>query len=77
MELDDLGQLQKVLISTDSSGLSADWFLGKIVVEDVATKHTYEFPCNRWLGKNKEDKKEQRELLLNTGCTDPPFEGTL
>ena len=55
--------------------MQGDWLLGKIVVEDVATQKTYEFPCNRWLSKDKDDHKSERELLLNIGCQDPPAAG--
>ena len=75
LELDDLGKLTQVVISSDGSGLSSDWFLGKVVVEDHTENKSYEFPCNRWLSKSKDGAKLQRTLLLDTGCTDPPAEG--
>lgn len=64
--------MSKIVVSSDTSGIMADWMLDKVVIEDLADKKTYEFPCNRWLSKDKGDQKTERELHLNTGSIDPP-----
>lgn len=67
LELDDLGQVEKVVVSLDDSiGSSPDWFLVKVTVEDITAKQLFEFTCNRWLSRNKDDGKTERELFVDT-----------
>ncbi|CAF4850278.1 unnamed protein product, partial [Rotaria sp. Silwood2] len=39
------------------------WFLDQILIEDVIAHHLYEFPCNRWLAKDEDDKEIARFLF--------------
>jgi hypothetical protein len=48
--------------------------LDRITIEDVNLHRAYEFPCNRWLAKDEDDKQISRILLPKTstgGQRDP------
>jgi hypothetical protein len=58
-----VGKLSAINISHDNSGgKNAAWFLEKIQVEDLGEKQVYEFPCNKWLSKEHDDKQISRDL---------------
>lgn len=42
--------------------LSPAWYLDKVEVVDTMDRDTYEFFCERWLAKNKDDCKIERSL---------------
>lgn len=46
----------------DNKFLKASWFLERIDIEDESSKKVYKFPCDRWLGKDKDDGSLLREL---------------
>jgi hypothetical protein len=58
----DLGDLQKVTVSHDGSGVGSAWFLDKIYIINEKTQQKWVFPCNRWLDKNTDDGKTERVL---------------
>lgn len=57
----DLGPLFKCVIRHDGSGISSDWLLDRIEVSEGRNK--YNFVCERWLSKNKDDKKLERTIF--------------
>ncbi|KAG2450199.1 hypothetical protein HYH02_000301 [Chlamydomonas schloesseri] len=61
----NVGDVQKVVIWHDNSGMGADWHLQQVEVFNTATQKSYFFPCNDWLRKTKEqgDKSCRKELL--------------
>ncbi|CAF3622471.1 unnamed protein product [Rotaria sp. Silwood1] len=60
----DAGTDANVFITLYSNlGLARDWFLNRILIEDVNAHHTYEFPCNRWLAQDEDDKQIARFLF--------------
>ncbi|GLC44364.1 hypothetical protein PLESTF_000049800 [Pleodorina starrii] len=61
----NIGELQRVVIWHDNSGLGSDWHLQQVEVFSGATQKSYFFPCNDWLRKTKEqgDKGCRKELL--------------
>eukprot|EP01106_Pelomyxa_sp_JSP_P002219 TRINITY_DN133_c0_g1_i13.p1 TRINITY_DN133_c0_g1~~TRINITY_DN133_c0_g1_i13.p1 ORF type:complete len:346 (-),score=66.93 TRINITY_DN133_c0_g1_i13:78-1115(-) len=64
--LDDipfLGDLWKIIIGHDNSGIGAAWFLDKVVVDQGGMQ--WNFPCYRWLAKNEDDHLTERELLVS------------
>ncbi len=70
IESADLGNIFKLKIRHDNSGISPDWFLSKVEVIDHMK--TYVFYCEQWLEKGKEDKLERtlyekvfRKFILN------------
>lgn len=44
----DLGEMEKIRIWHDNSGMGASWHLEKVVVVDPDTKLETVFPGNRW-----------------------------
>jgi hypothetical protein len=50
----DIGDVQKVTIWHDNSGVGAAWHLASVEVFNPATQKTYFFECNQWLEKNAE-----------------------
>jgi hypothetical protein len=40
--------------------------LDGIIIDDVTGNRIYEFPCNRWLAKDEDDKQISRILLPKT-----------
>lgn len=57
-----LGELRKIRIWHDNSGLGASWYLGSVDVTDELTEKTYHFVCQRWLSKDEDDRSTLREL---------------
>ncbi|XP_076018180.1 lipoxygenase homology domain-containing protein 1 [Genypterus blacodes] len=55
LELLDIGDLQKVRVEHDNSGVSPGWLLDRVEVTNKATGVTTIFPCGKWLDINKED----------------------
>ncbi|KAG7271688.1 hypothetical protein CRUP_025549 [Coryphaenoides rupestris] len=65
----NVGPLKKIRIEHDNTGLSASWFLDRVVITDVIRPHLrYYFPCNNWLSKEEGDHLYVRDLL---GGMDP------
>ena len=71
------GELTKIRVWHDNKFLKASWYLERINIEDETTKKVYEFPCDRWLGKDKEDGSLLRELPCSNRDenTDSPVAG--
>ncbi|CAF2130421.1 unnamed protein product [Rotaria magnacalcarata] len=63
VECPAVGEINKILIEHNNKGLSSGWFLDRILIEDTQDHRTYEFPCNRWLAKDEDDKQIARYLL--------------
>ncbi|XP_013416715.1 lipoxygenase homology domain-containing protein 1 isoform X2 [Lingula anatina] len=59
----DLGKLKKVKIRHDNKGGGAAWFLDSVEVEDVKSKRSYYFPCQRWLATDEDDGQIARDLV--------------
>lgn len=53
----DLGNIYKLKIRHDNSGILSNWFLSKVEVTD--DRRTYVFNCEQWLAKGKHKKLEQ------------------
>ncbi|CAF4611478.1 unnamed protein product, partial [Rotaria socialis] len=63
IECQNIGELNQILIAHNNKGLSSGWFLDRILIEDTQDHRTYEFPCNRWLAKDEDDKQIARYLV--------------
>ena len=46
----------------DNSMLNPAWFVEKVEIEDLTADRQFLFHCERWLAKNKEDKKIERNF---------------
>ncbi|XP_030598877.1 lipoxygenase homology domain-containing protein 1 [Archocentrus centrarchus] len=61
-EILSLGDLSKVRVWHDNSGIAPGWHLEYIDVKDEIMDKTFRFPCDRWLAKNDDDGQIMREL---------------
>ncbi|XP_063722696.1 lipoxygenase homology domain-containing protein 1-like isoform X2 [Symsagittifera roscoffensis] len=62
-----LGNLSKLRISHDNSGLNPSWHLDSVEVEETGgSGKKWRFPCNQWLSNSKGDKTTSRDLLCDT-----------
>ncbi|XP_076613401.1 lipoxygenase homology domain-containing protein 1 [Chaetodon auriga] len=57
-----LGELSKVRVWHNNTGLAPGWHLEYIDVKDELMDKTFRFPCDRWLAKNDDDGQIMREL---------------
>ena len=60
IESADLGNIYKLKIRHDNSGLFPDWFLSRVEVKDDI--RTFVFYCEQWLAKGKGDSALERVL---------------
>lgn len=58
----DLGEMKKVRVEHDNSGLSPGWLLERVEVTNSATGVTTIFPCSKWLDKKRGDGELWRDL---------------
>ncbi|XP_070707153.1 lipoxygenase homology domain-containing protein 1 [Pempheris klunzingeri] len=62
LELLDMGELQKVRMEHDNSGLSPGWLLDRVEVTNTANGVTTIFLCGKWLDKKRADGQITRVL---------------
>ncbi|KAL6458734.1 hypothetical protein MHYP_G00322060 [Metynnis hypsauchen] len=62
IEAKDVGQIFKIRIGHDGSGIGAGWYLDKVDLKYLVVK-TLSFPCDRWLAEDEEDGELVVELL--------------
>jgi hypothetical protein len=65
-----VGDLTKLIIESDNSGLFASWLLDSVTVDCPAMGRRWLFPCGRWLATDKDDGQLVRELLPSDLATD-------
>lgn len=63
IEAVDLGYIHKILIRHDNALLNPSWFLDRVeVIDKNDNERTFVFLCERWLSRNKDDKRIKRTL---------------
>ncbi len=63
----DVGNVNKVRIRHDNSrGLYSPWFLDWIKV--YKDNQSWDFPCNKWLAKDEDDRQIDRTLEVNNAA---------
>lgn len=62
LEMLDMGELQKVRVEHDNSGLSAGWLLDRVEVTNTANGVTTIFLCGKWLDTKRADREIARVL---------------
>uniref|UniRef100_A0A5F8GTD3 Lipoxygenase homology PLAT domains 1 n=1 Tax=Monodelphis domestica TaxID=13616 RepID=A0A5F8GTD3_MONDO len=62
LETVDIGEINRLVIGHDSTGLSPGWYLGSIQIRVPRQGKKYTFPVNRWLDKNAADGRTEVEL---------------
>ena len=55
--------MQKLRIGHDNNGSAPGWFLEEVAVDVPAHSQHFVFPCHRWLAKNEDDGKIERDLV--------------
>ncbi|KAG2499991.1 hypothetical protein HYH03_002273 [Edaphochlamys debaryana] len=61
----NIGDVQRIVVWHDNSGIGSDWHLQQVEVFNTATQKSYFFFCNDWLRKDKVlgDKGCRKELV--------------
>ncbi|XP_033890281.3 lipoxygenase homology domain-containing protein 1-like [Acipenser ruthenus] len=73
IKTNNVGQIQKIRIEHDNTGMNASWFLDRAVVTDMNRPHLrYYFPCNNWLSREEGDGLYVRDLLGSLNPMDVP-----
>uniref|UniRef100_G3QS54 Lipoxygenase homology domain-containing protein 1 n=1 Tax=Gorilla gorilla gorilla TaxID=9595 RepID=G3QS54_GORGO len=62
LETLNIGNINRLVIGHDSTGMHASWFLGSIQIRVPRQGKQYTFPANRWLDKNQADGRLEVEL---------------
>ncbi|XP_030006124.1 lipoxygenase homology domain-containing protein 1 [Sphaeramia orbicularis] len=62
LEMLDMGELQKVRVEHDNSGVSPGWFLDRVEVTNTANGVTTIFLCGKWLDTKRADGQIVRVL---------------
>ncbi|PNI60812.1 LOXHD1 isoform 7 [Pan troglodytes] len=62
LETLNIGNINRLVIGHDSSGMHASWFLGSVQIRVPRQGKQYTFPANRWLDKNQADGRLEVEL---------------
>ncbi|PIK54821.1 putative lipoxygenase-likey domain-containing protein 1-like [Apostichopus japonicus] len=76
VETADVGKPYKLRVWHDNAGRGPGWHLDKIVLENVTTKKSYTFKCNRWLAKDEEDGEIIREMPAEGDDIKKPLSST-
>ncbi|XP_053154165.1 lipoxygenase homology domain-containing protein 1-like isoform X2 [Hemicordylus capensis] len=63
LEILELGELRKVRVEHDNTGLSSGWLVERVEITNSATGVTTNFPCGKWLDENRGDGLLWRELF--------------
>lgn len=62
LRLGELGDIQRLRVSYDDTGLNPAWFLDRIAVHNETTGASWTFPCRRWLARHRDDGEIERVL---------------
>uniref|UniRef100_G1RKM4 Lipoxygenase homology domain-containing protein 1 n=1 Tax=Nomascus leucogenys TaxID=61853 RepID=G1RKM4_NOMLE len=62
LETLNIGNINRLVIGHDSTGMHASWFLGSVQIRVPRQGKQYTFPANRWLDKNQADGCLEVEL---------------
>ena len=54
--------MHKTKLRHDNAMMNPAWYVDRVEVVDMAMERKFVFHCERWLAKNKEDKKIERTL---------------
>ncbi|XP_012725509.2 lipoxygenase homology domain-containing protein 1 isoform X1 [Fundulus heteroclitus] len=69
----NVGHVKKIRIEHDNTGMSASWFLDRVIITDVIRPHLrFYFACNNWLSREEGDGLYARDLLASMDQMDMP-----
>ena len=63
INIDDVGDLQKLRLAQDGNGKNKSWFVSKVIVRNTYNGVSLEFPCDKWLSESEGDKKLYVDLI--------------
>ena len=66
IEAVDLGEITKLRVGHDGSGIGNGWFLDNVVVSNLKSGKEWVFNCGKWLDKGEGDGQIVRELVSTT-----------
>ncbi|XP_074850459.1 lipoxygenase homology domain-containing protein 1 isoform X1 [Carettochelys insculpta] len=73
IKTNNVGQIKKIRIEHDNTGMNASWFLDRVVVTDMNRPHLrFYFSCNNWLSKDEGDGLYVRDLIGSLNPMDVP-----
>ena len=58
-----IGELKKIEIEHDDSGIGSNWHLDRVEIKELGSGKSWQFPCGQWLAKDKGDGQIFRELF--------------
>lgn len=62
VDLTDVGDIQRVRVRHDDTGVGPGCYLDRIVVQAAGTLQEWTFVCQRWLARHKDDGAVERTL---------------
>jgi PLAT/LH2 domain len=62
LPLGELGEIQRLRVRYDDTGLGPAWFLDGITVLNEESGVEWTFPCRRWLARHMDDGEIERTL---------------
>jgi hypothetical protein len=62
VQLSDLGDVGRVHVRHDNTGVTPGWFLDRVVVRDEENDKEWTFPCQRWLARHCDDGAIERVI---------------
>ena len=62
VHLCDLGDVGRVHVRHDNTGVAPGWFLDRVVVRDEDRGREWTFPCQRWLARHEDDGEIERVI---------------
>ncbi|XP_016306772.1 lipoxygenase homology domain-containing protein 1-like [Sinocyclocheilus anshuiensis] len=69
----NVGPIKKIRIEHDNTGMSARWFLDRVIVTDMNRPHLrFFYACNNWLSRDEGDRLTVRYLLGSLNPMDIP-----
>ncbi|TRY95059.1 hypothetical protein DNTS_004690 [Danionella cerebrum] len=69
----NVGPIKKIRIEHDNTGMSASWFLDRVIVTDMNRPHLrFFYACNNWLSREEGDGLTVRYLLGSLNPMDIP-----
>jgi hypothetical protein len=60
----NVGDLCKIKVGHDGQSIGSGWHLEEIIITKDKQNKKWRFPCGRWLDKNEDDGKIERELTV-------------
>ena len=66
LTLADLGNLKKITIYHDNTGVAPGWYLDQVLITNTQTSQIWTFTCNCWLAVDEGDGKISRDIPVDS-----------